>query len=287
MQNSKRALTLIFLTLCIMVLGGCDKTHISITAKFNSTQDIQSGTPVFFEKAKIGQVSDVQLNDVGSSIEMELALPAASTIQANAAVVVNRMKPGMPLEIYNRASFDANGEELNPVQEGQALHGLDSMFELGAWMVGDAIQLGVGTASKVINSFQNYLQGDDFTQDKQELNAKVQAASEAAAEAVQGLQLSLSQAASDFKVSEQLAADSLTQLGEEFAPIVEELAATGAKLAEQVEQVEQGLKQMQPEQRKAGEQLLASLLETIEKLDQSLQQGLQQGAAEHRQAEAD
>ena len=273
--------TFILLALGMLLLGACDRSSLNVSADFSSTQDIQAGTPVYFGKSKVGQVSDVQIDGVGSKISISLDKQAAQTIQSNAAVVVNRMKQGMPLEIYNRASFDVTEEQQDPIKEGQALHGLNSMLELGAWIIGDAIQLGVGTASKMVESFQTYLQGEEFEQGKQNLNAQMQTAREVAVVAIQDLQKSLSQAAADFKISEQLAANSITQLGEELAPVIEELAITGAQLVEQVEQLEQSLMQMQPEQKKAGEQLLASLLATIEQLEQSLRQSL----ATHGQAE--
>ena len=284
MHKINSALTLLLLALSALCLSACGQSGLTVSVDFTNTQDIQVGSPVYFESNKIGQVSDVQLDGVGSKIEIKLDEQAAQFIHSNAAVVVNRLKQGMPLEIYNRATFerasyggDASGGTISDqslIQDGQTLHGLNSMLELGAWMIGDAIQLGAGTAAKMVESFQEYLQGDEFQQDKQNINTQLQTARDAAVVAVQDLHKNLSQAAADFKISEQLAAQSVTQLGEELAPVIEGLAATGAHLVEQVEQLEQSLAQMQPEQREAGEQLLESLLATIDRLNQSLQVGL-------------
>jgi len=39
---------------------------------------------------------------------------------------------------------------------------LDSIFQLGAWMVGDAIQIGTDSVSKCVGAFQECLSGDEF-----------------------------------------------------------------------------------------------------------------------------
>ena len=71
------------------------------------------------------------------------------------------MKNNAPIEIYNKL----NEEVL--IEKDAQLTGLNSMFQLGAWMVGDSLSAGSDSLTGYVDAFQRYLNGDQFQQDKQ------------------------------------------------------------------------------------------------------------------------
>ena len=268
MKNCRNLSGSLSALLMVLMLTACDGNSIDINTTFSSTRDIQQGTPVYFENQVVGRVKDVETIVNGIKVELSLDKQLAQSIRGNAAVVVNRFKQDAPLEIYNRAT--AGDEKL---VDGQAVVGLDSMFQLGAWMVEDAIQLGSGTVSQYVETFQDYLQSEKFQQDKEVAREQIDSARNVAQEVFKNLESELAKATEDLAASEQAAAQAVEQLGNELAPMVEDMAGGSARLMEQLEQFTEGLEQIEPGQRLAGQQFLASLLATLEQLNQSMEQG--------------
>jgi len=258
---------LLLASLTLLMAARCS-SGVQVSAHFENTQDIKEGTVVYFENEAVGEVVDVEATNGGSVVRLALSEEAPKSISSNAAVVVNRLKQGAPLEIYNR---DIAGQET--LKDGQELKGFDSMLQLGAWMVGDAIQLGSGSVSDLVQSFQDYLQGDKFQQDKAEVTAQIGAATTAAQEALKTIEQDVNTAVQELVDSEGDAAKSIEQLGEELSPLVGELAKSGTILAEQLEQFTKGLQEAQNEEQQAGQTLIDSLTAMLEKLNRSMQQG--------------
>ena len=283
----------------LVLLSACSDSGFNVTTSFENTQDIEEGTVVYFQDQVVGTVSDVTKTQIGSAVQMTIDPQAAEKISSNAAVVVNRLKEGAPLEIYN--SEGANKEFL---VAGQELKGLDSMFQLGAWMVGDAIKIGTGSVSQYVDAFQEYLQGDKFQTDKAQVQEKINEATQAASETIKAVEQDMSEAVEEMtkdmtEAVEEMAeaeeemAEVVEQLGDELAPMVEllndelspvvkELTKSGSLLMEQLEQFTKGLESTQQSEQQAGKHFMDSLLATLEKLNQSLEQG----AAESQSTES-
>ena len=250
-------------------LSACDSGGFKVNVTFAGPQDIREGTPVLFNNAVVGTVSDVQQRDNSVRAELSLEQEAVSSIDGSAAVVLNRFKQGAPLEIYNRSIRDNVA-----LQEGQSLTGLDSMVQLGAWMVGDAILAGSVAMSQYAESFRKYLLSDEFQQEKEQIRGQLKDAARAAQEAINEIEVEIAESTTELVASQNAAAKAVEELGEELAPIVEELAINGANLMARLEEFGERLATAEPEQQKAGQEFLASLLATLEKLNQSIERGL-------------
>lgn len=252
----------------LSLLAACDSGGVNVVANFANTQDIEEGAAVYYEQHAIGEVSDVSNSDSGSLVQLTLDESVANQIDGSAALVVNRLKEGAPLEIYNRPSADNVG-----LTSGQELKGLDSMIQLGAWMVGDAIQLGAGSLSSYAQAFQEYLQGDEFQQDKLNFEQKMNEVTVAASGALKSLEQDIEKASSEFEVTEEEVAAVIEELGEELSPVAEELSRSGAQLMQELEKFALGLEDSNSAEQKTGQQFLESLTAALEKLNESIEKG--------------
>ncbi len=261
----------IALLCAVLMLAACSQEGVRVTASFANTQQFAEGAEVYFDDQVVGEVQEVDPSDSGATLTLRIDPEAAQQMTSNAAVVVNRLKEGAPLEIYNRNSVNAEA-----LQNGQTIKGLDSMVQLGAWMVGDAIQLGAGTLSDYVDSFQDYLSSEKFAQDKATVKKQFDTAREQASTAIDEIGNQIESTVEQLAASEQAAAAAIDELGEELAPIAEELAGDGARLAAELERFAESLEQQAQGEKQAGEAFLASLLTTLEKLNQAMEEGVEQ-----------
>ena len=268
-----KMLKVLILTTLLAGLVACSGNAINVTAEFSNTQDIKEGASVFFDGKKIGEVSDVDKNGTGSVVELELKHKATELVSARSAIVVNRIKAGSPIELYGRPS--ATDEKL---EDGQKIKGLDSMFQLGAWMVGDAIQTGSDSVAEYVGAFQEYLSGDEFQQSKEVVQEQLSNLSQSAAEVVKDVEKEMSTAMKEFSINEEQMAQTIEQLGDELAPVVSEVAKSSTELVQQLEQfivnIEESANLMDQQ---SGEKILESLAETFEKLNESIEEGASEG----------
>ena len=266
---------LLMLASIAFVLTACGGNELEVTAQFSNTQDIDEGTIVYFEEQPIGEVEDSETHGNGSSIVIELDQSAAELISSNSAVVVNRLKEEAILEIHN-----PNDITKEFIQDGQQIKGLDSMFQLGAWLVGDVIQLGSSSLNEYVGAFQDYLQSDKFQQDKSAMQEQVNTATVEAQQAIESIGEELNNVMGELAAKEDEAAQAIEQLGEELAPMVQELGKSGSLLMEQLEAFTQSLEQTELTEQQAGQTFLQSLTETLEMLNQSLEQGVEEAQEE-------
>lgn len=260
-----KALTAITL---LAVISGCGNNGIEVTTEFRNGQGLTEGRKIYFEGRGVGEVIDIAEQGSGSLITMVINQEAAASIDSQAAVVVNRIKPGAPLEIYSSASIDTLG-----LKEGQQLHGLNSMIELVAWSVGDAIQVGSGELSGYVDSFQDYLQGEKFQDDRARVEQGVREMAEVASQAMKTVEQDLANAMSEVNVSEEELAAAILELGDELSPIAEEMAKSGTDLMAELEKFTQGLESATAQEQESGQKLIESLVETIEKLNDAAERG--------------
>jgi len=259
----------IFFILCLFVLVACGSNDLTVSTQFTNTHDVDSGSPVYLDGKLVGEVIDVASSDKGMQVEISIDPKLAELVDSNAAVVINRLKQDAPIEIYNR------GKRTGPIQDGQSLTGLDSMFQLGAWMVGDAIKVGSSSVSEYVDAFQKYLQGEQFQQDKQQVQQQINVAENVARETIKSVNTEVNNAIEELSQLEEPAAEAVEQLGNELSPVVEELAKSGSAVIQELEKLTQGLEQAQQQEQQAGETFLASLLATLEKLNNSVNSGLE------------
>jgi len=268
---SSNILRLIAALALMSFLGACGSNSVDVMAKFSNTKDIKEGTTVYFEDRAVGEVEDVSGQDGGSIILLGINQDAATKISGHAAVVVNRIKPGAPLEIYN-----PSGDLRGPLEEGQMLQGMDSMLELMAWSVGDAINEGSKEFGSLMSGFTEYLKGDDFQRGKQEFQEQMKEAGNAAGNALRSVEQDISEAITNMVAAEEEAAQMVERLGEELSPMVAELSRSGAELSAELEKFAQGLENAAPEEQETGKRFMESLIATLEKLNESMEQGLEE-----------
>jgi len=262
-------LTVVFLTACSGSNG------VNVVATFDNTKDIKEGAAVYHDGKEIGEVSDVTSHASGSTIEISIKKSVAKKLAKKSAVVVNRLKKGAPLELYNRVAV--NDEKL---QEGQQIEGLDSMFQLGAWMIGDVIQTGTGSLSKYVGAFQEYLGSQEFEESKAQVQEQLTDITKSATEAVKGVEKEVSSAIKEFSVNEEQVAKTIEQLGDELSPMVSEAARSSTELVGQLEQFISNIESNAGSgEQQTGEKLLQSLVDTFEKLNKSIEEGAEQGSS--------
>ncbi|MFQ3243907.1 MAG: hypothetical protein ACI9SP_000532 [Arenicella sp.] len=277
----KAAIPLIFLA----GLSACGDSGVRVTTEFRSAQGVKEGAKVYFEERGVGQVVAIDeqgsgsqgsgSQDSGSIVTMMIDPQAAETIDPGSAVVINRIKPGTPLEIYASASATQLG-----LQDGQQLKGLDSMIELVAWSLGDAFQAGSGELSGYVDSFQQYLQSDEFEEDRAQVEAGVKEMALVASTALKTVEQDLAAAMNEMTVSEDDLALAIQQLGDELSPIAEEMAKSGTDLMFELEKFTQGLDNATAEEQAAGQRLIESIIATIETLDAAAERGAQRSVDE-------
>jgi len=262
------------LSLCLLlILGACSESGVNVTTRFDNTQDVKEGTVVYFEDQAVGQVNEVSNTENGSLVQLNLNEDATKKISSTAAVVVNRLKEGAPLEIYNPGNTGGA-----PMVANQELKGLDSMFQLGAWMVGDAIKVGSGSVSQYVDAFQKYLHGDKFQSDKAQMQKQINQATDAAKDAMKTVEQDVAEAVGEIAASEGEMAKAVEEFGNELSPVVKELSKSGTLLMEQLEKFTKGLENTQQGEQQAGKNFMDSLLATLEKLNQSLEEGAAESA---------
>jgi len=254
----------IFSIFFLLLLAACS-SDMQVSTELNKTEDIKKGLPVFFSGEIVGEVTKVKQNQDNTELTIELNDKGQSSINQNAAVVVNRLKSNTPLEIYNKQT------ETELIQDEGQLTGLNSMLELGAWMLGDSMNSGTDSLSNYVGAFQRYLKGDKFQQDKQEL----QRAAEQLGEEVQGMTQALEQEVNkgveSLAEAEEQAAQTIEQLGDELAPIVGELSKSSQAVVEELEKFTQNLEAQSEQGKELGSTILSSFLNALETVNDSIE----------------
>ncbi|GHA12472.1 hypothetical protein GCM10008090_22960 [Arenicella chitinivorans] len=239
-----------------------------VSARFNQTRDIEVGRPVLFDGVSVGEVLTVTPEGAGSIVAMSVTPEAAEMISADAALVVNRIKPGAPLELHN-----PSGVMVEPLQAGQRVQAMDSMLELMAWSVGDAINAGGEQLAVMVDDFQRYIKSDEFQQNAQAVQQQLQDALGTTAAALKTIGDNVAQSIVNVAATEEQLAKAIDELGDELGPVVEELARSSADLATELDQFAEQLENASPEQKASGERLIQSITDLLAKLNQSLEQG--------------
>lgn len=257
----------IVLTLFMLFLVAC-AVETNIKTTLNATQDVQKGDDVFYAQEVVGEITNIDQLNGKTILSIALSEKGASLIKQDAAVVVNRLKPTLPVEIYNKR------DAVLAVQDGQELQGLNSMFQLGAWMMGDSLKIGSSEDSLLgyVNAFQRYLQGDKFQDDKKALQEGVEQLSKEAENMAEVLSKELEKASIDMAQAEVKAAQAIEELGQELAPVVGELARSGKMISDELNKFVKNIENKNAEGKELGTTVLKSLLLALEKVNQGIEQ---------------
>ncbi|RBP53140.1 MlaD family protein [Arenicella xantha] len=268
LNRNTSPLALLSLILLSALLSACSNDSLDVVVEFNNTRDIKAGTDVHWQGSTVGEVSAVDLSDGVAQVHISLDPVKAKEISSEAAIVVNRVKPGAPLEIHN-----PTGPIAQALQAGQTLHGMDSMLELMAWSVGDALNAGGKQLSSMVTGFQSYVQGEEFQRSKDQLQQQMTDAVESTGSALKTLEQGFADSIEDMAATEEQLAGAINDLSEELAPMVQEMSRSSAELAKQVDQFVLRMENATPEERASGERLMQSLVDMIDKLNSSMESG--------------
>lgn len=260
-RNAMRVLLFILMTFFLTACG----SETQVTAKLNATKDIKSGDDVFLSGISVAEVVKVEQVNGNTLLTLELNDSGESSIKQNAAVVVNRLKANTPLEIYNKQG------EADLVEDGDELKGLNSMFQLGAWVVGDSLNAGSESLSSYVNAFQRYLDGDQFQQDKQVMKSAAQQLGKEVQGATQVLTEEFKKTIKDIGITEEKAAQAIEQFGTELAPVIGELSQSREVVVNELEKFTKNLQEQNPEAKELGKTILSSLLKTLEQVNDNLE----------------
>lgn len=248
-----------------LLLAACG-TEVKVTAMLNSTQDIKSGDPVFLQEQIVGEVTDISSKDGRIEVTIELDDNGVNSVKQDAALVMNRLKSASPLEIYNRQGA------AQPIQDGDQLQGLDSMFQLGAWMVGDSISVGVGGLNNYVDAFQRYLNSEEWQRETQQLGDQAKQAVTATEDVVRQLTDEAAKATEQLYIAEQEAAKAVEQLGEQLKPVVDQVASSSDEVVKELERLVGVLNEQVDEHQPLGTQFAESLLNMMETLGATFEQ---------------
>ena len=259
------------LLILVALISACSDDRIEIVSQFANTQDINQGSAVYLDDKVIGEVLQTRKQNAGSRVVLAIDQAAAQTLSNESVVVVNRLKQGAPLEIYNRYE--------NPnitLKDGEEIIGLDSMLQLSAWMVNGAIQLGSDSLASYWQSFQDYMNNGKFQNDKQRVGKQINVATQATQQVIQQAEQEVSTAMRELANSEKQMVAAIKQMGEELSPIAKQLGKSGSVLMQELTTLVETLQKSNQQEQKAGTEFIQTLKNTIEQLKQKAQQGAQE-----------
>lgn len=255
----------------VFALSACSNSGLSVNAQFAGTKDIAEGTTVYFGDKVIGKVSEVAKTEYGSKVEMALDTELAKKVNTRAAVVINRLRQGSPLELHNPP-----GPIHKALQSGQQVEALDSMFQLVGWGIGSTF----AASTDSLAAFRDYLKSDEFQRDKANVGIAIDESVRLSKDGIQEVGKAIDDAVNEMNLSEQEMAALIEDLGEEMAPLVQDLAQGGTELMVELERLTRDLSDTSLENQQSGEAFLQSLDQALELLSQSLDDGFEQGLDE-------
>ncbi len=193
MLKLKTILRPIILLMVAVFISACDFNGFNVTTSFSKAKNVPEGTIVYFDDIEIGKVSDVEVSEDRLNLKLSLDKSVAETIGSSAVVFLDHRQGIAVLEFYDRTD-----SENSKLENGQSVIGIGSIFQLGAWIVGSSIQQGSSAVTDILESFDGYLQSDDFESDKETIQKQIDSAGEAAKNAAVNIEAELQ------KIIEQL-----------------------------------------------------------------------------------
>lgn len=257
-----RKITVICLASLLMACG----SNNDVVTFLQHPVSIAEGTAVYLGEELAGEVVDVEFDGESATIRIELSNGHFSMIDRSAIVVQNTMKDGYPLEIHN------SNMKIGPIEQGTELRGLDSMLQFGAWSIGDAISVGPETAANYLMQMQEYMEGQDWEQQKQEIREQIRSAGDSAQQAVNEVSEELNETVAKLRQLEDEAVETSGRLGEQLGgdlnEILDEFRQSGEALAVELEKLAEQL-----EKSDYGEATAQGFLDMLQALLEGLNRG--------------
>lgn len=266
----------LFALCCFIVLTACFNNQFIVTSDFAEIDGIEVDKAVYFEKEVVGKVSAIKETEGGHQVTIELQQDKVTAINSDAVIYLNTIKANFPLEIYNRNQ----NSDISALENGQQIQSIDTPLELSAWLIGDVLQLGVDTISNTLETFQNYLGSEQFSQDKAVVQQQIGNAANAAEQIISSLEAQVNDVLQGVTESESEAIQSVEQLTQELAPVIEDLGEKGVEVARQLDQIVQNMKHSAVDEsgeKPVGSGIVIALLEGLSSLNASLEKGVQNG----------
>lgn len=268
-------LKLFSIALLILFLSACSDKGLHVTAEFANTQDIAKGTKVYFGSKAIGEVDAISATDFGSKVELALDTELAQQVNTRAAVVVNRIRQGSPLELHNPP-----GPVRQPLQQGQELEALDSMTQLIGWGIGSSFKAG----TESVAAFKDYLKSEEFERDKADIGIAIDQGLRSAKDGVAEAEQTIADALKEIQLTEEEMADVVRELGQELAPLAQEMAKGSTELMLKLEELAISLEQAEGQNADA---LFESFTEALEQLGESIDSGVEEGFDDNQSTNPD
>jgi hypothetical protein len=247
------------------MLVACGSSNSVVTALQNPAS-VAEGTVVYLGEELAGQVTRVDFDGDIATVEIELTGEHFSVVDKSAVVVQNTMKTGYPLEIHNSNTM------LGPIENGAELRGLDSMLQFGAWSIGDAVGVGPETAANYLSQMQDYLEGQDWELQKQDIREQIRSVGDSAQQAVNEVSKELDETVEKLRDLEDEAVATSEQLGEHLGgdlnEILDQFRESGKALAVELEKLAEQL-----EENDYGQEAGQGFLDMLQALLEGLNRG--------------
>lgn len=252
----------------VVLLQSCGLGQVEVNTEFSSDTDVIVGLQVFHQDERVGEVTELATKDGKVLVKLAIDKSAAANIDHRSAVLVNRLRPGAPLEIISR-----NQQEFESLADRQSLVGLDSIFQVGAWMLGDLSEIQSGSISDYLDAFNGYLKSERFDRDAEIMRREFEVLKQSATQTLSAIETELERTAGKIEESEQALSEALGELGElgeELSPSMDELAALGSQVLEEIEAFTESMKSMSAEEQQTAQQLLERLEQSLERINQRI-----------------
>ncbi len=182
----RKSFKIFFASLTLTLLIGCGGNEakqdtVDLSVHFKDPGSLSAGSKVEFGGVAIGEVVRVVAGDDDTTVELRLDADKAGVVQKNAAAAVSGIN-SPTVQIINPA--EATADTLT-IADGDSLRGLNSSLEEAAWHAGKAIGMLQGVMQQASQSFNQYLESDEWQETKREVESGLTDLSEQSAEAAE------------------------------------------------------------------------------------------------------
>lgn len=243
-------LTKIALVPLMLLLGACNGNEstpetVDLNVHFKDAVDLSPGSKVEFGGVTIGEVVRVVAGDDDTTVELKLDADKAGVVQKNAAAAVSGVTTPT-VQIINPA--EATADTLT-IADGDSLRGLNSSLEEAAWHAGKAIGMLEGVMQQATQSFNQYLESDEWQNTRREVETGLTDLTEQSAEAAETIR----------KNVEKMMAELEAQSGET------------------VREAEKNFGEIEKQFRDLGEKGGTDIMNTVEQFLESLREAMESG----------
>ena len=228
----------------VLLLTACGE-ELSVSVTFEQAGPLKTGTPVYFNDVRIGEVAGSTISGDLMQADLSLDPDLAAGLNSGSAALLGEHDGERALLLYNYRP----GEE--PLRSGGALIGLDDSMELAAWRAGEALDTGRQSVEEMSRSVREYFESEEWNQRKERLNQRME-----------DLKSELGQS---YEETNQAYREFLENLESESRTSRERARESYRRLAEQLREEMAQLKEQ------GDEKLVQPLLELLEDLSRAME----------------